>query len=285
MLRSKQSGVVGLLRPLADPNGLTRYEPSSDLAPFVEHHWIVRWNLDEGAEHVAETLPHPCVHLVVERGASGVFGIVRGRFRKRILGRGRAAAIRFRPGGFAAIWPRSIRAITGRVVPLDVAFGHDGAEYERAVLEAPDDDATHVALAEAFVRSRSPHADDDLALVTRAMALVDADSAITRVDALAHELGIGVRTLQRLFADRVGVSPKWVICRARLQQAAARVMAGEAIDWTRLALELGYYDQPHLAAAYRSIIGVTPAEHARRLGDGRRDGIAARPFVGTRGTR
>jgi AraC-like DNA-binding protein len=271
MLRAKHSNVVGLLRPLADPSGLARYEPSSDLAPFVEHHWIVRWKLDAGAEHVAETLPHPCVHLVVERGASGVFGIVLGAFRKRIRGQGRAAAIRFRPGGFAAVWPRAVRTLTGRVVPLDAAFGRDGASYERAMLEAPDEDATLVALAEAFVRSRRPRADDGLALVTRAMEIVASEPRIARVDDLALELGIGVRTLQRLFADRVGASPKWVICRARLQQAAARVMAGDEVDWSRLALELGYYDQPHLIAAYRSIIGVTPAEHLKRIGSPSRE--------------
>jgi AraC-like DNA-binding protein len=270
------SSAVGLLRPLADPGGLARYEPSSDLVPFVEHLWIVRWNVDAGAEHVAETLPHPCVHLVVEQGASGVFGIVLGPFRRRIRGRGRAAAIRFRPGGFAAIWPRPLRAITGRIVPLDAAFGHDGAEYERAVLDAPDDDATLVTLAEAFVRSRSPRADEGLALVTRAMELVASDARIARVDDLALELGVGVRTLQRLFSDRVGVSPKWVICRARLQQAAARVMAGDDVEWSRLALELGYYDQPHLIAAYRSIVGVTPAEHARRVGSPSREATAVR---------
>ena len=281
MLQTKQSKVVGLLRPLADSGGLARYEPSSDLAPFVEHHWIVRWNLDAGDEQVAETLPHPCVHLVVERGASGVFGIVLGPFRKHIRGRGRAAAIRFRPGGFAAIWTDALRTITGRIVPLHVAFGSDGAEYERTVLDAPDDNATLVALAEAFVRSRSPRVDDGLSLVTRAMELVESEPRIARVDDLSLELGVGVRALQRLFADRVGVSPKWAICRTRLQQAAARVMAGDEVDWSRLALELGYYDQSHLIAAYRSITGVTPAQHSRRIGSPSRETTAARGVAST----
>jgi AraC-like DNA-binding protein len=56
-----------------------------------------------------------------------------------------------------------------------------------------------------------------------------------------------------------------VICRARLQDAAARVVARDDVDWSRLALDLGYFDQAHLIRAYRAIIGVTPAEHARRV--------------------
>jgi AraC-like DNA-binding protein len=118
--------------------------------------------------------------------------------------------------------------------------------------------------------------DDGLSLVTRAMELVESEPRIARVDDHSLELGVGVRALQRLFADRVGVSPKWVICRARLQQAAARVMAGDEVDWSRLALELGYYDQPHLIAAYRSIIGVTPAQHSRRIGSPAGESSSAR---------
>lgn len=263
--RAKHGPAVGLLRPLADPAiRLTRYHPADDLAPFVDFHWIVRWDFGDAGAYEQETLPHPCVHLVVEHGASGVFGVVRGRFRKRLRGNGRAAAVRFRPGGFAAFWPRPLRELSGRVLPLAAAFGPPGAAHECAVLGAPDDDAALVALAERFLRARAPRADDALALVTRAVALVEHERGIARVDDLAAALGVRVRALQRLFAHRVGVSPKWVICRARLQEAAARAVAGDDVDWSRLALELGYFDQAHLIRAYRAVVGVPPAQHARR---------------------
>ena len=265
MPRAKHGAAVGLLRPLPEPVvRLTRFHPADDLAPFVDFHWIVRWELGDAPPREQETLPHPCVHLVVERGSSGVFGVVQGRFTKRLEGNGRAASVRFRPGGFAAFWPDPVQALTGRVLPLAAVFGPAGAEYERAVLDAPDDDATLVALAEDFLRARAPRADEALALVTRAVALVERERHIARVDDLAAALGVSVRALQRLFGQRVGVSPKWVICRARLQDAAARIVAGETIDWSRLALDLGYFDQAHLIRTYRAIVGVPPATHARR---------------------
>lgn len=270
--RAKNGAAVGLLAPLADTAvRLTRYFPSEDLAPFVEHHWIVRWKLGEGHSRQQETLPHPCIHIVVERGASGVFGIVRGRFRKIIRESGRAVSVRFRPGGFAALWPDPIYRLTGRILTLPAAFGSAGAEYECAILDAPDEDAALVGLAEEFVRAREPRLDDSLRLVTQAVALIESDRDIARVGELADALGLSVRTLQRLFAERVGVSPKWVICRARLQEAAARVVAGESVDWSRLALDLGYYDQAHLIRSYRSVVGVPPTEHLRRVRDSPRD--------------
>src|SRR5690348_2183173 len=101
MPRVKHGPAVGLLKPLLEPAmRLTRYYPSDDLAPFVDFYWMVRWQLGPDGSREQETLPHPCVHLVVERNASGVFGVMRGRFTRRVHGSGRVASVRFRPGGF-----------------------------------------------------------------------------------------------------------------------------------------------------------------------------------------
>jgi AraC-like DNA-binding protein len=258
MPRAKNGPALGVIQPLEPDIRLTRYYPAADLAPFVEHYWIVRWRVDE--PRVQETLPSPSVHIVVEDGASGVFGIVRGRFCKHLYGQGRAVAIRLRPGAFASFLARPQRHVTGRVLPLVDAFGDSGSAYEQAVLNAP-----LIGLAESFLRAREPRADELLDLIARAMELVHNESQMTRVADLASALGVTVRSLQRLFSDRVGVSPKWVLCRARLQEVAARVVVGESINWPRLAIDLGYFDQAHLIRAYRSVIGMTPAEHARRF--------------------
>ncbi len=50
---------------------------------------------------------------------------------------------------------------------------------------------------------------------------------IVRVVQVADLAGIGARHLQRLFGEYVGVSPKWVIDRRRLQTAAARGAKGD----------------------------------------------------------
>ena len=70
------------------------------------------------------------------------------------------------------------------------------------------------------------------------------------------------RTLQRLFADYVGVSPKWVMRRARLHEAAERADSGEPVDWAALASDLGYADQAHLTRDFTVTIGVPPARYA-----------------------
>jgi AraC-like DNA-binding protein len=78
-----------------------------------------------------------------------------------------------------------------------------------------------------------------------------------------ERFGIATRTLQRIFSDYVGASPKWVIQRYRLQEAAERLARDGPAGLSRLAQELGYVDQAHFIRDFRAMVGVPPAEYAR----------------------
>ena len=85
---------------------------------------------------------------------------------------------------------------------------------------------------------------------------------ILRVDDLARRLGLGVRRLQRLFTEYVGIGPKQVIRRYRLHEAAERVTRTRRGDWSLLAAELGYSDQAHFIRDFRRTIGLSPGRYA-----------------------
>jgi transcriptional regulator GlxA family with amidase domain len=80
------------------------------------------------------------------------------------------------------------------------------------------------------------------------------------VEQLCSHAGYSKRTLQRLFREYVGVTPKWVLQRVRLHEAAERMADGER-DWPRLAVELGYFDQAHFIKAFKATIGRSPADY------------------------
>lgn len=42
-------------------------------------------------------------------------------------------------------------------------------------------------------------------------------------------------------------------------------MLNRSNDWGSIALEAGYYDQPHLIAEFRSLVGLTPGAFAERV--------------------
>lgn len=62
----------------------------------------------------------------------------------------------------------------------------------------------------------------------------------------------------------VGVSPKAVLARYRLQDAAAAIGAGEVTDLAVLATMLDWYDQAHFSRDYRAVLGLPPSAYLQQ---------------------
>ncbi|WP_067832080.1 helix-turn-helix domain-containing protein [Actinomadura kijaniata] len=237
------------------------HPPGPRAAPFVEYYWHVRWRVAEPYE--TRVLAHPNVHLVFERPAPLVYGVDRNLFVRRLEGRGQVLGVRFRPGGFRPFVSGPVAELADRRVPAAEIFGPEAEEAGDRILAAPDS-AAMAALAEAFLLPRlpaaaDPQADQAAAIVERIMA----SPSLLRVDQVAASAGLSTRTLQRVFAEYVGASPKWVLRRARLHEAAARADAGTRVDWAALAVDLGYADQAHLIRDFTATVGTTPSRYAR----------------------
>lgn len=259
----KPRGILGV-RP-DEPMGYARYWPSPDLAPFVEHYWIVEWDLPEPQS--ARVLSHPSVHLALEAGKSCVHGVVTHAFTRVMEGTGRVLGTKFRPGGFRPFFDDQISALTDRVLPLDAVFG-DAGDLEARVVARRDHDGA-ISVVEEFLRSRNPLPDGAITELGAIIERIAADRQITKVEQIVALHHINLRKLQRLFRAYVGVSPKWVIQRYRLHEAAERAAAGGAIDWADLALDLGYADQAHFIRDFKRLVGRSPAEYGRSLIVGR----------------
>ena len=263
-IRPKRERPPGILhyRAAQDIRGVARYWPSSDLAPFVEHYWSVRWDLD--VPRITETLPHPCVHMVLEAGRSEIVGVMRTRFTRQLTGRGRVLGTRFRPGAFRAFVAAPVSSFTDRWVPVAEVFGPAARTLAGRALRH-DDDLEAYEVVERFLRSLKPRESEAMALAVSIAARVAEDRGITRAAHLRKEFEVSQRGLQRLFREHLGVGPKWVIQRHRLLEAAERVAGGRIVDWVDLALDLGYADQAHFIRDFKRLIGQSPAEYARSL--------------------
>lgn len=267
MNRRKTTPPRGVLKTAAaEPQRYqhARYHPSPDLEPYVEHYWSVQWDLRGLAPERAETLPHPSVHMIFERPVGGrIAGVARGKFSRVLEGQGGAFAAKFKPGGFHPFAGVSISTFTDTTVGLRDVFGAAGDALERAVL-AEDTDASRMTVVEDFLRRRRTVPDDNVARIAEIVYAVADERGIVKVEDLVDRYSVNKRTLQRLFAKYVGVSPKWVIQRYRLHEAAEQLAAGAAISQSELALNLGYSDQAHFVRDFKMVVGTSPAAYARR---------------------
>ena len=76
----------------------------------------------------------------------------------------------------------------------------------------------------------------------------------------ASGTGLSARQFERRFGAQVGLSPKAFLRVVRFQEVLRAVGAGSTTDWARLAVELGFYDQPHFVNDFKAFTGYTPTD-------------------------
>ncbi|MDQ3643134.1 MAG: helix-turn-helix domain-containing protein [Actinomycetota bacterium] len=224
--------------------------PSPDLVPYVERYWVVSWDY---SEHYRQLIvPYPNVQLTFQDGGATVHGVASGHQIKVLRGSDGVFGVTFRPGCFRPFLGASVSTITDLSIDACEVFGSD--------LPDPLD----VETVERFLMAHLPDADPKAEEAANIVAEIAAKPEIVRVEALARDLGTSVRQVQRLFAEYVGIGPKWVMRRYRLHEVTERLANGAKIDWAPLAAELGYADQAHFVRDFKAMFGESPTWYAER---------------------
>ncbi|MEY2473313.1 MAG: hypothetical protein QOK28_2642 [Actinomycetota bacterium] len=220
-------------------------------ARFVERCWSVRWNLPEDTEHEQLVLAHPTVTLIASATGTVVVGPPTATEVLRLSGRGFLVGAVFRPAGFRPFLGRSLATIVNATVPLGDIFPNN-------TLGDCDGNAGRFVESVSQLLAAADTVVGDTETTSAIVEHARADRMILRVDELATYAGMSVRLLERRFVDHVGLSPKAVIRRFRLQEVVERARLGK-VDWAALASDLGYSDQAHLTRDFRAVVGVPPA--------------------------
>lgn len=245
-----------------------RFAPTPGLAGLVRRYWMPVWALPEGTRSVQRVLQYPVCLLVVSDSYALLVGPSSGLSTQELTGTGWAVGTMLQPAAGSLVWGSSVDGLTDRAVPLVDAPGLDGAGLVAAIHEAigdsPSDPARQqraVAAVEAALAPLLP-VDEEGLLVNAVVEHVEGDSGVQRVGQVCEKFAITERTLQRMTQRRIGLSPKWLIQRRRLHEAAERLAGEPRPDLARVAADLGYADQAHFGRDFRTVTGLTPGEYA-----------------------
>ncbi|GAA1430487.1 hypothetical protein GCM10009616_15210 [Microlunatus lacustris] len=159
-------------------------------------------------------------------------------------------------------------AFTDRHVDVTDVLGQAGGALTDSVRTAmqgtPHSVQAHQAATAAFGDTLRPllPLDPEGDLVNRLVALVEERSDLVRAAQLSVETGLSERALQRLVSRRLGLTPKWLIQRRRLHEAAERLRADPEGTLAQTAAVLGYADQAHFVRDFSRVTGTTPGKFA-----------------------
>lgn len=255
---------------LLDASGYTppiyRYAPSPELADVVRRYWMPVWSLPAGVTSAQRVLQYPVCLLVISDSYAIVVGPSSGLSTTELSGSGWAVGAMFQPAVGHALTGGPVTDVADAATPLADAAGLDGVALERRVREAVGDGLDDAARRQAAVTvveealTELLPVDEEGLLVNGIVEYVEGDPEVRRVGQVCDKFAITERSLQRLTARRIGLSPKWLIQRRRLHEAAERLASEDRHDLARLAADLGYADQAHFGRDWRAVTGVTPGE-------------------------
>lgn len=262
-----------------------RYE-ERPAPPHLAHAVSRVWFLDTPrVRRFEKILPLPFVHVIINLssaytiydrageptavGEAFVSGIQSGYLVIESPPRIRHVGIELRPAGLMALTHargadatgqvRDARELIPGIVPLTASLRHE--------LDGDDD-----ALPDRLIR----HIDEFLTHGYTGVRDTVAEGAVAALELfptqpiarIAEGLGVSQRSLLARFRRATGVTPKAYAQLWRFHRFVNELAATSGRpDWASLAVEAGFYDQPHVIRAFRRFSGWTPAEYRRRIAE------------------
>ncbi len=260
---------VGILRPdeFARHISMQLFEPAPALASLVAHYFVARVRLPASLEEltVSDVLVQPEVHLMLTGDNSYIIGPASIKRELVLRNQDVYAGVRFKVGGFYPFWAGRMADLTDTTVPATQAFADlDQASVGR--LLAAQDDMTIANAIEKTLLAMSPSTDEMLTKVQAIATFIENHKDIHSVRAIAEAFGLSERTLQSMFAARVGVGIKWIIARNRLVKAVEFAHTQDRPSWTEISARLGYSTQSHFVNDFKKIVGMSPSQYVKTLG-------------------
>ena len=91
------------------------------------------------------------------------------------------------------------------------------------------------------------------------LPLLIKERGLIKIDQLASHACLSIRQFERVFQQRIGLSPKHFSRLVRFSQAWIMKEQQPGIRWIKIAHECGYFDQMHLIRDFQEFAGVNPS--------------------------
>jgi AraC-like DNA-binding protein len=239
------------------------FSPSPNLAPFVEYFWVQQTlSGPVGPSWRVIPEPNPNLIFVVSRADDGHI-----RTRCSLVGpRSRFAdvamanriftcGVRLRPGTLPLLTRFPAWDFTDRSVHVEEVFGVRGKLLMNRLNEFKS--SIHAVSALAVFLGRE--------LADCKYALPISQCGCNRVQEMADQAAMPIRTLHSRVMQRIGLSPKRLLRIERLHRVLAKAQ-DRSVPWAQLAVTCAFADQAHMIREFQELLGESPTTWRSRSG-------------------
>ena len=243
-------------------------EPLPQLKDYIESIWFVKWDLGETESLRSILAPNPCAKLVTLQQNNKTFpsliigATIEAEFFE-LHGTGSSVGFDFKPGG---LFPFVSKSMGGWP-----ETGLQACELFKEFPLTPQECWTEIGLSlwikglqNALLKSlEMPEKNSykQIALITKRSL----EGAFKSPEEMADMAGVSLRSLQRIFQEEVGVSPRDLLRIARFNEAIRKISENDFKTFADIALESGFFDQPHMENEFKKLVATPPTKFRRYL--------------------
>jgi AraC-like DNA-binding protein len=252
------------------------YKPEGVLAEYVRFYWSLEAQVEGIDPFVHRALPDNCVELIFyckgklaisslegEEGntfASGVFGQAQ-KFRQfKTQSNFHLFGVYLYPYSFKLLFNLPAYHLRNEKIDTETLWGFKGKMLEEQIMLADTDDQ-RVQLASTFLFERiKTIRNHDRAFVRSIKSVVDNNNVLS-IASFAHDCNLSRRQFERKFIEFSGFSPKDFFNVVRFKNVLKEIEQRRK-PLAQIAIDVGYYDQPHLTNEFKKFSGYSPKEYS-----------------------
>ncbi|HCQ89929.1 MAG TPA: hypothetical protein DIU45_09525 [Clostridium sp.] len=243
------------------------YKPSEELKPYICCYWYLKTNKDIDGDYYIRVLPDGCINLVFSDynkpfdDNSLLIGLNKKPSCFVIKNHRELFGIRLYPGTSGLIFNCPASEFLDKTIPLKYFWGDILLKINNE-LSKKIFIYDKIELIEAYIKSLLINKMDlklDPIVQNSLNYIYDAKGQVS-VNEIANNLNISSKSLFRKYNNWIGISPK-LFCRiVRFQNTLKDITSLKEMPLCELALENGYYDQPHFIKEFKEFYGNCPSE-------------------------
>ncbi len=261
---------------------INEFVPRDRLKPFVELFWEGDFNTNSDGTLRQRVVPNGYMELVMhltdlhcdlfkndnwsQSPHYTIIGLHTQTYEVRFGSYVRVFGIRFKPEGFYDIFGVPAAEFGDTFDDMGNVLGKKFQAYSER-LKTSGDLAEMLLLTEQYLMAQLERRRFEENYIHRAAELIRQSKGFTRIEDLSKQVFVSARQLERSFKQHLGVSPKFYMRIARLNEAQRLLETRPSLSLTQLSYECGYADQAHFIHDFNDFIGIRPKHFVKKRED------------------
>lgn len=254
-------------------------EASSVLAPFIKSIWTIESAAEERGNSY-RFLPDGFVELCFHLKSVWSFSIngeeklanekakFLGQFSRSLditlPKQSKMVFIKLYPWVAYRLFGIPLSEFTNNPLPLSELFPDEFEKLHEQLFQCKSMEEIKIHVEKWFV-TRLKSLKDSNKEIEQLTTILMQSNGLVQINYLEKNYSRSLRSLQKKFKELIGVSPKHFARIRRVYQAGLVIKGKEMLNYTKMANELGYFDQAHFIHDFKYFTNCSPKQYAKQI--------------------